>query len=641
MFELKHRDGLARICRLETAHGTLETPVLLPVINPNQLLISPREMKETFKIEGLITNSYIIFKNDHLREPALEKGVHELIGFEGTIMTDSGTFQSHVYGDIELDPIEIVKFQRDIGSDIGTILDVFSEPDDSHSKVKSDLEETLKRAKASVEHKGDMLLAGTVQGGIFEDLRAESASRISELACDVVPIGGVVPLMESQRYADLVNVVMTSKQNLDPSKPVHLFGCGHPMMFSLAALMGCDIFDSSAYAKFAKNGRMLFVDGTRFLAEMKKLPCECPVCYGRTPDELTAHPEKENLLAMHNLHVSFAEIKRIKQAIHEGRLWEMVEQRCRGHPKLLDGLKQLRKYKDFMEKHEPLSRELAFLHTSPDSYHRPVVARYQKRLAERFETSKTAHIVFPESHKPYHRHYKDKMSQLPENAQFWVDSYFGPAPMELDEMYPIAQSVIPEHPDAETIDAISAFSKSFFDSLGGDVKHYSDDMKTGKPAHHGDIAPERVRAVADMQFGKGASAFLFNGNLEFIKSKKTGKIRNVIVDGEHVLSMRASTGFFTLKPSGAERLHAAFPTPKLRVITQNEPAEFNREGKNVFAKFVLDADPEIVPGDEVLIVNESDELAAIGRALLTRDEMLAFKTGIAVKVREGIQARPE
>jgi len=119
-FEIKDRDGLARIGVLETRHGKVETPALLPVINPNKMLIEPKEMKRLFNIDILITNSYIIYKNKRLKEIALSEGVHKLLNFDGAVMTDSGTFQSYVYGDIDVDPIEIVKFQRDIGSDIAT-----------------------------------------------------------------------------------------------------------------------------------------------------------------------------------------------------------------------------------------------------------------------------------------------------------------------------------------------------------------------------------------------------------------------------------------------------------------------------------------------------------------------------------------
>ena len=139
MFEIKARDGLARIGRFSTEHGDVTTPTLLPVINPNQILISPTEMKGLFGTEMVITNSYIIYKNEDLKKRAL-KGIHSLLDFDGAVMTDSGTFQSHVYGHVDVDPLEIVEFQQNIGSDVGTILDVFSAMGCEHDEAKKDVD---------------------------------------------------------------------------------------------------------------------------------------------------------------------------------------------------------------------------------------------------------------------------------------------------------------------------------------------------------------------------------------------------------------------------------------------------------------------------------------------------------------------
>ncbi|NPA75643.1 MAG: tRNA-guanine(15) transglycosylase, partial [Euryarchaeota archaeon] len=143
--------------------------------------------------------------------------------------------------------------------------------------------------------------------------------------------------------------------------------------------------------------------------------------------------------------------------------------------------------------------------------------------------------------------------------------------------------------------------------------------------------------IADYQFGRGAGDALFSGKIKLVKSKNTGKIRNVLVDGEHVASLRAEDGFFSLKFAGAKRLHAHFKYPRLRVIVNEDSAEFNRQGKNVFAKFVLDADQNIRPGDEVLIVTRDDALVAVGKTLMNRREMLHFTQGMCVKVREGAE----
>ena len=104
LFEVVTCDGAARIGRLHTRHGALNTPTLLPVVNPNLRTIEPREMWEQYGVEALITNSYVIWKHDDLRERALADGIHTLLDFPGVIVTDSGTFQSYVYGDVEVGP---------------------------------------------------------------------------------------------------------------------------------------------------------------------------------------------------------------------------------------------------------------------------------------------------------------------------------------------------------------------------------------------------------------------------------------------------------------------------------------------------------------------------------------------------------
>jgi 7-cyano-7-deazaguanine tRNA-ribosyltransferase len=225
----------------------------------------------------------------------------------------------------EIDPLEIVEFQKSIGSDIGTILDVFSDPKVGRTKVEQDVTVSLERARISVPQKGDMMLAGTVQGGIYEDLRESSAKELALMDFDVHPIGGVVPLMEQYRYSEIVRVVLASKKHLPPDRPVHLFGCGHPMFFAQAALLGCDLFDSASYAKFAEKGRMLLPSGTVHLKDLTELPCSCPICSATSANALKSEKkEKQELQLMkHNLYVSSAEMRMVRQAISEGKLFEL------------------------------------------------------------------------------------------------------------------------------------------------------------------------------------------------------------------------------------------------------------------------------------------------------------------------------
>jgi len=644
-FEIKDRDAAGRICKLTTKHGVVTTPNLMPVINPNKMLITPKEMKKLFGTEIVITNSYIIKKDGKLQSEALKNGVHKLIDFDGPIMTDSGTFQSYVYGDIKLDPIEIVEFQRDIGSDIGTILDVFATPDQTKTKVEQGMKETIKRAKNSVKIKGDMSLACTVQGSIYPDLREKCAKELSKINADFYPIGGVVPLMEGQKYSDLVRSIIYSKRGLDPSKPVHLFGAGHPLIFPLAVALGCDFFDSSAYVKYANDERMIFYWGTEKLEGLTELPCSCPVCSKYSATELKKLDKKDKVLqiAKHNLYVSFEEIRKIRSAISNGNLWELVERRASSNPYLLEAMNVLKNNdsKTWLEQFEPVSTNKALFYTGSQTIHRPIVYRIHNRLFSRYRPTYDTTIIFPEGGKPYSIFYSEQIKEIfakKSDVNIVVDSHLGPVPIELDEMYPFAQSIFPNITDEETekyvTESFEKFSKNK-DIICWKGKSTIDDLQPSTKKKV-DMDLLRISAVADMQFGKDASKALFNGKIELVKSKKTQKIRNIYCNGKHVLSMRAGDGLFSLKIEGAQLLHKFFKNPNLRVVVDKDAVPFVKDGKSVFAKFVKDCDPNLRPFDECLIVDEKDNLLAVGRCLMNRLEMLSFDYGMAVKSREHI-----
>lgn len=151
-------------------------------------------------------------------------------------------------------------------------------------------------------------------------------------------------------------------------------------------------------------------------------------------------------------------------------------------------------------------------------------------------------------------------------------------------------------------------------------------------------ALRRVRTIAEYQFGAGAGEGLFPEGCEFILST-TGRIRQVMYNGHRLATLRAQDGLFTLSIQGGSRLKMVLPPPRSRVILNEEVAAFVAQGKNTFAKHVLDADPDIRCGDEVLVVATDDRLLATGSAVLSGREMLSFNYGVAVKVRQGSESR--
>ena len=290
---------------LTTPHGNIKTPALMPVIHPGKQTLDVKE----FGAEVVITNAYIMYKNEELREKVLEEGVHKLIDFPGPIVTDSGSFQLSLYGDIDVDNKEIIEFQQLIRTDIGTSLDIPTPPFVKRERAERDLEITIERAREASEIGGDMMMNSVVQGSTFHDLESKCAEEIGSMGFDVYPIGAVVPLMEGYRYTELVDVVMASVKNLPDSQPRHLMGAGHPMVFALAVAMGCDLFDSAAYILYAQDDRIMMPTGTFKLANLIEMPCSCPVCSNHTPDELRSMKKSDRmlLLAQHNLAISLAE----------------------------------------------------------------------------------------------------------------------------------------------------------------------------------------------------------------------------------------------------------------------------------------------------------------------------------------------
>lgn len=144
-----------------------------------------------------------------------------------------------------------------------------------------------------------------------------------------------------------------------------------------------------------------------------------------------------------------------------------------------------------------------------------------------------------------------------------------------------------------------------------------------------------LRTVADYQFGAGAGAALFEGELSVARTS-SGRPQQVLAgggraDGDRLVSY-GTDGRFTLGLAGGRRLHAALGRPAVAVGEESVP--FVREGKNAFAKFVRRVDEDVRPGDEVLVFN-GDDLLGVGRAELPATAMRDFDVGVAVSIRDG------
>lgn len=148
----------------------------------------------------------------------------------------------------------------------------------------------------------------------------------------------------------------------------------------------------------------------------------------------------------------------------------------------------------------------------------------------------------------------------------------------------------------------------------------------------------QVKAISDYQFGKDITDVLLKdlNNIRIERSRVTQKIRYIFLDDNLILTLRPNNGFFTLSIESARIILTNFKAPKLRVIVLNEISEFIKKGRNVFCKHVIDIDKSLRPLDEVIVVNQDDELLAIGRLKLPIMYVKSFSSGIAVNVRKGV-----
>jgi uncharacterized protein with predicted RNA binding PUA domain len=147
----------------------------------------------------------------------------------------------------------------------------------------------------------------------------------------------------------------------------------------------------------------------------------------------------------------------------------------------------------------------------------------------------------------------------------------------------------------------------------------------------------KVRSIADYQFGKGVGAELFPDNIEIQYSPRTGRIRFINLNGERLATLRPTDGVLSLSLKAAQTMAEKTPFAKCFVTVKIEVSKFIAAGGDVFAVHVVKVDAEVGAKDEVIALDEDGQVLAVGRTMLSSEEMKAFKTGVAVKIRHGIK----
>jgi len=154
-------------------------------------------------------------------------------------------------------------------------------------------------------------------------------------------------------------------------------------------------------------------------------------------------------------------------------------------------------------------------------------------------------------------------------------------------------------------------------------------------------ALKRIRSTADYQFGKDIGVKLFPENVEILYSKATGRIRYVNLNGERLATLRPTDGLLSLSITAAQRIVKNAVPAQCFVTARNDVSKFIADGGDVFAAHVVKADDAIHAKDEVIAMDETGKVLAVGRAMLSSSEIMAFKTGVAVKVRHGSEKQSQ
>lgn len=453
LFEVRHTDLAARIGKLETRKGVIETPAFVPVIHPVRQVVDVDFIKR-LGFDIVITNAYITLR--HYGKKAIDRGIQNIINYDGTIMTDSGGYQVLEYGSVDVTPSEMSIYECEIGSDICVPLDKPTGYGLEYNKAKEyvnitlqnckDTIDTLKQWKNNNRSKNDKneIWVGPIQGAEHLDLVEYSVKELNHMNFELMAIGSPVEVMESYDFKTLANMIATVKR-LVPSKPIHLFGAGHPLTIPLAVALGCDLFDSASYLLYARQNRYLSPNGTHRLEDLSYLPCSCPICVRYDIKDFLSLGKEERLieLAKHNLYILRSEVICVKQSIIDGRLWEYLLQKARSHPKLMDAVRILKDF-EFLEYGTPLFKDKALFLFDHDDLYRPELIRYRKKLDFYRSFHKTL-VLYPDLDlRPFYlSNLHKRLLNSDDDCQVCLyNPYLGLIPAEISDVYPASHRLI-------------------------------------------------------------------------------------------------------------------------------------------------------------------------------------------------------
>jgi len=398
--------------------------------------------------------------------------------------------------------------------------------------------------------------------------------------------------------------MLACKSNLAPNRPVHMFGCGHPMLFPMLIAMGADLFDSAAYVLFARDGRLLTPWGTEKIADIEEWPVLMPSITHYSPSDVRKMNKEDRtaILSRYNLEITLQEMSRCRQAVRDGTIWRLAERRSHEHPALREAFLWLTTNPSNM-KMEPLildeisaSKEigdergrweenwdwLVGAQFTPrgggeswggaDTLNRPHIEIARRKVYSRWKSTKEGDVIlFHGASAPW----RDKIGDLIERIcsldyELFIQTPIGILPWNLEDLNPWAHIEGPDwlwnsKPDFVKVQSelenygihnrklipvdisdTEELHKRVFEQLGIEPTEREPEIK--KQAQ----IVDKLCVLCNVEQSEAISICK---DSTFVMSR-TGRIRNVINnEGEHLFSPRLAEGGISLTVNGARKLH--------------------------------------------------------------------------------------
>lgn len=361
-FKVQKKSGLARTGMIKTSHGVIHTPVFMPVGTKGTVKTLSKDDLKKLKAEIILANTYHLYLRPGEKIIKKFKGLHKWMNWNRPILTDSGGYQvfslaqekgysvscpvkttvkiddngvefrSHIDGSKHyFTPEKAIKIQQDLGADIIMAFDECAPAESSKEYFREAMQRThnwlLQCQKAHKKNAKKQALFGIVQGGLYKDLRLESAKFVNNLNFVGNAIGGLSVGESKEKMLEMLEVVVP---HLNPKKPRYLMGVGTPEDLLECVDRGIDMFDCVHPTRIARHGAF-WTDEGHFSIRTKKFKtdkaplqknCQCETCKNYSRSYLR-HLIFESeilglrLMTIHNLHFLLNLMRKIRKHIEK------------------------------------------------------------------------------------------------------------------------------------------------------------------------------------------------------------------------------------------------------------------------------------------------------------------------------------